>query len=211
MRSEEPAENGSSCGSWAASNRKLFWIKGKKKGKNTRGAQRVTEEMSNWDSERTWCRQGHLGALKDLLREADITITYSLITEDLVLLLPGCPSWRREADSGLGACLPVGEKGGAQWLTAHQNPKEWGRGSLPPHTPRKRTGSHGWPGKTKRHLLDSLGEGSVPVTETSSDNGLKEIKVDFSGVSKPRGKQFRLVPSSYLWSLRAQLLPRISI
>ena len=42
MRSEEPAENGSSCASWAASNRKLLWIKEKKKGKNTRGAQRVT-------------------------------------------------------------------------------------------------------------------------------------------------------------------------
>ena len=56
-----------------------------------------------------------------------------------------------------------------------------------PHPLRRRTGSCGWPGKTKRHLLDSLGEGSVPMTETSGDNGLNEIKVDFSYVSKPRG------------------------
>ena len=42
MRNEEHGENGSSCGSWASSNRKLLWIKKKKKGKNARGAPRVT-------------------------------------------------------------------------------------------------------------------------------------------------------------------------
>lgn len=56
------------------------------------------------------------------------------------------------------------------------------------HPPRRRTGSCGWPGKAKRHPLDLVGEGSVPMTETPSDNGLNEIKVDFSYVSKPRGK-----------------------
>lgn len=114
MRSEERAENGGSCGSWAASNQKLLWIKEKKKGKNTRGAQRVTGRDEQLGRRKDMIQAGHPGALKDLLREADITMTYSHMPEDLVLLLPGCPSWRREADSGLVACLPVGEKGGAQ-------------------------------------------------------------------------------------------------
>ena len=62
-------------------------LRKKKKGTNTRGTPRVTGR-----DEPLGLRKAHPGALKDLLWEADITITYSHMPEDPVLLHPGCPS-----------------------------------------------------------------------------------------------------------------------
>ena len=117
MRNEGHGENGSSCGSGASSNQKLLWIKKKKKGKNTRGAPRITGRDEPPGLRKDVIQAGpprgphgsslggrHHNSLFPHARGPCST------PPRLPFLINGGGFWL----AGLVACLPVGEKGGAQ-------------------------------------------------------------------------------------------------